>query len=234
MSETFYDTVMRGPLSAGKKGERWSVEDKAKLEDCFAKGHGLWACAVSVDRCAVGTLEQLAKLGLVQKQAPFYHDATVTEKGKKLIAQKLKAEELTSRIYSSLSSLAMSDMSNLEMRLISQYDTSKLTAPSVNYPSKRDCRLYDELVTAYAATYKPTQEPIMIDKTIPFQQVSYVYGNSAETCSDADLVSALKRVSSNIKDLQDVAVLGADKYAASRIKSLESQKEQLLALLEKR
>lgn len=74
----------------------------------------------------------------------------------------------------------------------------------------------------------------MIDKTIPFQQVSYVYGNSAETCSDADLVSALKRVSSNIKDLQDVAVLGADKYAASRIKSLESQKEQLLALLEKR
>jgi hypothetical protein len=234
MSETFYDTKMRGPLSESRKGARWTDEEKVELQDCFSKGYGLWACAVRLNRCAVGTLEQLAKLGLVQKQAPFYRDATVTEKGKELIGQKNKDEEMTSRIYSSLSSIVMSDMSNLEMRLLAHYDTSKLTTHSVNYPSTLGGSLYYQLATTDTATYKPTQEPIMIDKTIPFQQVSYVYGNIAETCSDADLIAALKRVSSNIKDLQDVAVLGADKYAASRIKSLESQKEQLLALLEKR
>lgn len=259
MSENRYDTTMHGPLTAGRKGARWSQEEKDALLKCFSSGDGLWACATKVDRCAIGTLEQLAKMGLVSKLAPFYRDAEITEKGRAVIkgvSADSKVAFVKEPIFGAMpkayTEIVLTDYSNLEIRSIAS-EISRTMTGRAEYPSlvkykSEEALSKDKYVEAlnyaldsgffnYTRPILPKtqmKESTMIDKTIPFQQVSYIYGNNVADCSDLDLIAALKRITAGIKDLQDIAVLGADKYAAGRIKTLEAQKEQVLTILEKR
>ena len=220
--KVFYDPegdwVDKPTTAYRKHGQIWSQEDLRLLHQYVVDGYSLNNICEALGRSRSGVLPKAASLGLTETNP---ETGVVTIKAALEESRTPLSDRKTTELILSTFSRTLLNPSEQVLAKATILDNS------INWPSTTHPILTSgEMVMSN----KPTEEIKMEPKKLPIEVKTYVYGVDVADLTDAQLIVAIRKVTAEIKALEDLQADSAK--VRTMVENLERDKVSLIGILD--